>query len=391
MSEPETFDVAIVGGAAIGAAIAFFLARESGGKLRIALIERDPTFARAATTLSAAAIRQQFSCRENVRLSRFGWEFLKAMPARFGIDPTLREGGYLILASAAGLPGLRATYDAARAEGAEVAWLDADALSRRFPWLSADGVSAGTLGLSREGWFDSAALLKALRDGARGAGVTFIAGEAAAIGRDGSRVTHVDLADGRRIACGLLVNAAGPNAGRVAAFASRPLPVEPRKRTVFVVDAPSAPRDLPLVADISGVWVRPEGTRFLAGWSPPESRDGPADPDDFDPDHDLFEAEVWPALAARIPAFEMARALHAWAGHYDFNTLDQNAIVGRDPEIPNFVYANGFSGHGLQQAPGIGRAVAELLVHGAYRSIDLWALAYERVLAGRAYAEAAVI
>jgi glycine/D-amino acid oxidase-like deaminating enzyme len=393
VSEPTSFDVAIVGGAALGAAIAYFLSRLLGRDARIALIERDPTFSRAATTLSAASIRQQFSTSENVRLSRFGWDFLSGARERFGPegDPALREGGYLILASPGGVPALEACRETATREGAEIAWLDEGALARRFPWISVEGIAAGTLGLAREGWFDAHALLKGLRRAAREGGVAFLTGEVAGIGREGGRVTSVSLADGRMLACGALVNAAGPNAGRLAALAGRPLPVEPRKRTVFVIDAPSAPRGLPLIADPSGVWARPEGARFLAGWSPPESRDGPADPHDFDPDHALFEEEVWPALAARVPAFEVAKAVHAWAGHYDFNTLDQNAVVGRDPDIPNFIYTNGFSGHGLQHAPGVGRAVAELIAFGAYRSIDLSALSYERVAAGRPFREAAVI
>ena len=393
MNEPTSFDVAIAGGAAVGAAAAYFLSGLLGRGARIALIERDPTFSRAATTLSAAAIRQQFSSVQNVRLSRFGWEFLSGARERFGPegDPALHEGSYLILASREGVPALRACRDAAASEGAAIAWLDAGALARRFPWIAAEGIAAATLGLGREGWFDAHALLQGLRRAAREAGVTFLTGEVAGIRREGGRVTHVRLAGGRTLACGALVNAAGPNAGRLAALARRPLPVEPRKRTVFVVDAPSAPRDLPLIADPSGTWVRPEGERFLAGWSPPEARDRPADPEDFTPDHDLFEEEVWPALAARVPAFEVAKAVHAWAGHYDFNTLDQNAVVGRDPELSNFIYANGFSGHGLQHAPGVGRAVAELIAFGAYQTIDLSAFGYERIAAGRPLREVAVI
>jgi glycine/D-amino acid oxidase-like deaminating enzyme len=177
----------------------------------------------------------------------------------------------------------------------------------------------------------------------------------------------------------------------LAATAGRPLPVEPRKRTVFVIDCPDAPRDLPLIVDPSGVWVRPEGSGFITGYSPPGADDSTADPADFGPDHALFESILWPALAARIPAFERLKVTGAWAGHYDFNTLDQNAIIGFDPVLPNLIYANGFSGHGLQHAPAVGRAVAELIAEGRYRSIDLSVFGYERVAACRPLFERNVI
>ena len=92
-----------------------------------------------------------------------------------------------------------------------------------------------------------------------------------------------------------------------------------------------------------------------------------------------------------MPAFERLKVVSAWAGHYDYNTLDQNAVIGRDPRLPNFIYANGFSGHGLQQAPAVGRALAELIVHGAFRSLDLSVFAYERIAENRPVIERNVI
>ena len=387
------FDVAIVGGAAVGAAIAYFLKLELGFSGSVALIERDPSFRTAATTLSAASIRQQFSTPENIRLSRFGLEFLRRLPERHGrdADPTFRQGGYLILATPDGREILSQNLGMQRSEGADVALFEAEALARRFPWLAIDGLEAGVLGVSGEGWFDAHTLLRVLRRQARRAGTEMLTGEVVGLEKTGNRIDAVQLADGERIGCGILVNAAGPAAGRFAALAGRALPVEPRKRTVFVLDCPGAPRDLPLVADPAGFWVRPEGTGFLAGYSPPEAADRPADPADFQPEHAIFEEVLWPALAARIPAFETLKVTGAWAGHYDYNCFDQNAVIGPDPEFPNFLYANGFSGHGLQQAPGVGRAVAELILHGAYQSLDLSAFGYERIAAGRPLLERNVI
>ncbi len=392
MSE-SSFDVAIVGGAAIGSAIAYFLKAVEHFPGTVALIERDPTFATAATTLSAASIRQQFSTPENIRLSRFGLEFLREMPERFGpqADPTLREGGYLILAPPEGRAILEENHRIQQAEGSPIALLDSDALAARFPWLALEGIAAGSLGLSGEGWFDAHTLLRTLRAAARDAGARLVTGDVAAIETEARRVSAVRLADGTRLHCGTLVNAAGPSAGKVAALAGRALPVEPRKRSVFVLDAPDAPHDMPLLADPSGFWARPEGSGFIAGYSPPESEDAPADPDDFAPDHAIFDDILWPALAARVPAFERLKVTGAWAGHYDYNALDQNAVIGPDPELPNFIYANGFSGHGLQHAPGVGRALAELIARGRYRSLDLSVFGYERIASGRPLFERNVI
>lgn len=391
--EQGAYDVVIVGGAAIGAAIAYFLTvvERFGGT--VALIERDATFKTASTTLSAAGIRQQFSTRENIRLSRYGLEFLRGLTARHGgdADAGLHEGGYLILAGEAGLAALQTNHRTQLAEGAPIELIHRAGLAERFPWLATEQLAAGGFGTSGEGWFDSHSLLRTLRKEARLAGARLIAGEVHGIDVEGKRAAGIRLVGGGRIGCGFLVNAAGPAAGRVAAFAGRPLPVEPRKRTVFVVDCPDAPRHLPLVADPSGIWVRPEGRGFISGWSPPESEDFRADPDDFTPDHDVFEDKLWPGLAARIPVFERLKVTSAWAGHYDYNSLDQNAVIGPDPELPNFIYANGFSGHGLQHAPGVGRAVAELIAHGFYRSLDLSVFGYKRIAEGRPLFERNVI
>ncbi len=393
MSEESSFDVVIVGGAVIGSAIAYFLKAVEGFSGSVALIERDPTFATAATTLSAASIRQQFSTPENIRLSRFGLGFLGDMPVRFGAnaDPALRESGYLILARAEGRAILEENHRVQKAEGAPIALLDADALAARFPWLALDGIAAGALGVSGEGWFDAHTLLRTLRAAARDAGASLLTGEVAAIETAARKVAAITLGDGVRIRCGVLVNAAGPSAGKVAALAGRPLPVEPRKRSIFVLDAPDAPRDMPLLADPSGFWARPEGAGFIAGYSPPAAEDAVADAADFAPDHKVFEDILWPLLAARVPAFERLKVTGAWAGHYDYNALDQNAVIGPDPELANFLYANGFSGHGLQHAPGVGRALAELIARGRYSSLDLTVFGYERIAANRPLVERNVI
>lgn len=385
-------DIVIVGGAIVGASVAWFL-REEGFTGSIAVIERDPGFATSSTTLSAASIRQQFSLAENIRLSRFTLGFFRELRDRFGPDADIsfRERGYLMLASAQGLPVLEASHAVQTGEGADIALEDATALGKRFPWLSTEGIAAGGYGLSGEGWFDAHALLGLFRASLKTRGVELVTGEVAAIGRDGGRVATVTLADGRRFDAGMVVNAAGPGGGRVAALAGLDLPVEPRKRSVFVFEARDRFDDMPLLVDTSGVWLRPEGALYITGGAETEEGEGPADPRDFEPDWPLFEEVIWPALAARIPAFEAIKVGRAWAGHYDYNTLDQNAVIGPHPEVTNFVFANGFSGHGLQQAPAVGKALAELVVHGGWRTLDCSAFAWERIAAGRPFRELNVI
>jgi glycine/D-amino acid oxidase-like deaminating enzyme len=219
--------------------------------------------------------------------------------------------------------------------------------------------------------------------------VRYIHGEVTGIARAGARIAGVTLMDGTRIACGTLVNAAGPQAGDVAALAGIALPVEPRKRCVFVVACRTALPDMPLMVDPTGVWIRPEGEVYICGVSPPEEADPRAT--DFEVDYALFDEVVWPMLAHRVPAMEALKLQRAWAGHYDYNRLDQNAVIGRHPEIANFIFANGFSGHGLQQSPASGRAVAELIVHNRFVSLDLSLFGYQRIIEGRAVRELNVI
>jgi glycine/D-amino acid oxidase-like deaminating enzyme len=168
------------------------------------------------------------------------------------------------------------------------------------------------------------------------------------------------------------------------------VPVEPRKRTTFLFDAQDPPHGLfPLIVDPAGFYVRRDGAHFRVAMTP--DPDPAADFDDFAPDHAQFEEAIWPALAHRIPAFEAIKVVHAWGGHYAFNTLDQNAIVGPHDEVGNFLLVNGFSGHGLQQAPAMGRGVSELIVYGEYRTLDLSPLGYGRITAGRPLREKNVI
>ena len=398
MSTPcESFDVVIAGGAVVGSAVAYFLASHPGFDGRVLVLERDPSYRDCATTRSVASIRHQFSTPENIRLSMAGTRFLRqaeTLLAVHGAGPALSfpEAGYLFLATAAGADALRHNHVVQRREGADVALLPPAGLQQRFPWLRVDDLAAGSLGLSGEGWLDAHALLHGLRRKAQSLGVQYRAATVTAFERQGSRITGVTLADGTRIACGWVVNCAGTGATALAASAGIELPVRARKRCVFHFRSPAQLPGCGLVIDPSGVYFRPEGRGFIAGVAPPDDQDPDVpDPADFDVDPSLFDDRIWPVLAHRVPGFEALRLHGSWAGHYDVNLLDANVIVGPHPAVDNLLFANGFSGHGLQQSPGVGRALAEWIADGGWRSLDLSALGWQRVIDGRPLQELAVV
>ncbi len=390
----QSADIVIVGGGVIGSAVAYFTVADPAFTGRLVVVEKDPTYAEGATARSAGGIRQQFSTPENIRMSLFGADFVKSvaehlsLPGERAIVPFV-EQGYLFLATAAGKSTLAQNHALQTELGANIVLLEAPALGERFPWLNTEDLAAGTYGLTNEGWTDPYSLLQAFRRKAISLGARFLKDEATGLERNGARIAAVALASGGRIACGAVVDTAGINAARIAAMAGLGLPVRPRKRFVYVFDCRAPLQKAPLLIDPSGVYFRPEGANYISGVSPEES----ADPDctDLEVEYALFEEVVWPTLAHRVPAFEAIKLVRAWAGHYDYNTLDQNAILGRAPGLDNFYLANGFSGHGLQQSPAVGRAISELLVHGAYRTIDLTRFGYERVLANRPLAELNVV
>jgi sarcosine oxidase len=388
-------DVVIVGGAVVGSAVAYFLARDPDFWGSVIVVERDPTYATASTTLSAASVRQQFSTPVNIQMSQFAIQVLRHPDWWFPLLETVPdfgfvEGGYLFLASETGAPTMWANHAVQVEQGVPVEILLPDELSHRFGWLNTEDVAAGSLGTAGEGWFDATALMQAFQQSARASGVTYLTGEVTGILSFGGRVDAVMLADGRLVECGTLVNAAGPRAGALARFAGVDLPVVPRKRNVYAFSCKTDLPGAPLVIDPSGVYFRPDEPNFIAGFSPLA---GEPDPDTFDLTADLpaWEERVWPAIAHRVPAFEAVKMRRAWAGHYEVNTVDHNAIIGRHPEIGNLVFANGFSGHGLQQAPAVGRGLAELIIHGTYRTIDLGPLGYERLVENRPVRELNVV
>ena len=387
-------DVLIVGGAAVGSAAAYFLASQPSFKGQVLVVEQDPTYEKSATALSAASIRHQFSTPENIRLSQFGSHFLKSVDVHLSVDgevPAIgfKERGYLFLATPQGLDILQANHLTQRAEDVDVSLLTPAQLQSRFPWLNVDDLSAGSLGNSGEGWLDAYALMQGFRRKAQSLGVQYRQARVQALHREGRRVTSARLSTGELITCGTVINAAGTGATALAQSAGISLPVQARKRSIFFFTSSARLDSCPMVIDPSGAYFRPEGEGYLCGIAPSPEQDPECH--DFEVQHSLFEEVLWPLLAARVPGFEALRLQRSWAGHYDMNLLDHNAILGAHPDVDNFLFANGFSGHGLQHSPAVGRALSELVTFGEFRSLQLDAFGWGRVLAARPLREINIV
>lgn len=378
----EKAEIVIVGGAVVGSSIAYFLKR-GGFAGRVVVVEKDASYQWCATGRSVASVRQQFSTPENIRLSQFGVSLFRGIRDEFGPDADIafRERGYLIMATSEGRATLEANIALQLSLGADTELLEPAEIAKRFPWLSVDGLGAAGWGRSGEGWVDPSSLMHLFRKGAIARGVEYVAAEVAGIEVSGGGIRSVKLSDGSAIGTERVVCAAGWHSAKVARMAGLDIPVHPRKRLVFVVGCRDPLPGAGLTIDPSGVYFRPEGQFFITGLAPPEHMD--PDAEDFEIDHGFFEEAIWPKLAARVPAFEALKVQSAWCCHYDINTLDHNAILGPHPDLPGFVLACGFSGHGLQHSPGVGQGIAELLVHGSYRSIDLTRFGFARVRAGQ--------
>jgi FAD-dependent oxidoreductase domain-containing protein 1 len=389
-----TEDVIIIGGAVMGAAAAYWLTRTAPG-LKVLVVERDPSYARAATALSVASVRQQFSDPTNVKISRFGIDFIRNFSERIGPSggiPSLglQENGYLFLTTdPAQKPVMEELAAMQRSCGAATTVLSPAQVQARFPWIETADLAAGSFGSRDEGWFDNMGLLAGFRNAARAQGARFETGRAIGLAVNAGRVSGVEIAGRGLVPCGAVVNAAGTRGAEVLGWAGLDLPIEPRKRTVFVIDAPNARHaDAPLLID-HGFYLRPERGQWITATVPADDKS--CDPEDFEPDLHLFEEVIWEQLYARCPGFDAVKVVRHWVGHYDFNTLDQNAILGPHPGLANLYLMNGFSGHGLQQAPAVGRGIAEYILSGGWQSLDLSALSFDRILAGRPMLERAIV
>ena len=394
----QHYDVVIVGGAMYGSSVSWFLSDNPDFDGSILVVERDPTYELCSTTHTNSCMRQQFSRELNVRISQFAADFVKNLREYMGGDervPNLpiQSYGYLYLADNEAFASVLQESQKIQGEcGAGTKYMTAEDIKRDYPFFNVDDIIGGNHNLVDEGYFDGGTLFDWWRRSGRERGVEFIGNEVVSmdLNATGTRVESVRLKSGETIGCGTVVNASGPRAVLTSRMAGIELPVEPRKRYTFIFEAEQPlDRDLPLTIDPSGVHMRTDGTYYLAG-CPPDV-DPAVDYDDYEPDHDIWMNKLWPIIATRIPQFEAIRVTNMWVGHYAFNIFDQNAILGAHTQVENFIFVNGFSGHGLQQSPALGRGTAELITYGEHRSLDLTPFNFARLERNEPFNEKAII
>ncbi len=393
-----SYDVVIVGGAMLGSSVAWFLANNPDFDGSILVVERDPTYEFTSTVHTNSCMRQQFSNEINVRVSQFAAEFVKNFREFMGNDERvpdvpLHSYGYMYLADNEGFADiLRENQKLQAACGAGTKFMTRDEIKRDYPFYQLDDIVGANHNLIDEGYFDGNTLFDWWKRSAREKGAEYLTNEVVAMTKNavGTKVESVTLKSGEVVACGTVVNASGPRAILTSRMAGIEIPVEPRKRYTFIFSAEQPlDRDLPLTIDPSGVHMRTDGAYYLAGCPPDD--DSAVDYDDFVQDFSIWEEKAWPIIATRIPQFEAIKLINSWAGHYSFNTFDQNAILGPHTEVENFIFVNGFSGHGFQQSPAMGRGTSELIAYGAYRSLDLSPFNYARIVENKPFIEKAVI
>ena len=394
----SSYDVVLVGGAMYGSSVSWFLSNNPDFDGSILVLEKDPTYEFTSTAHTNSCMRQQFSNELNVRISQFAADFVKNHREYHGGDERvpnipIQSYGYMYLADNAEFAEVLKEGQAIQQEcGAGTKHMSAEEIKRDYPFYNVEDIVAGNHNLIDEGYFDGGTVFDWWKRSAKENGVEFLTNEVVAMTKNaaGSRVESVTLKSGDVVSCGTVVNTSGPRAVLTSRMAGIEIPVEPRKRYTFIFDAEQPlDRDLPLTIDPTGVHMRTDGTYYLAG-CPPDV-DPAVDYDDFVQDHSIWEEKVWPIIANRIPQFESIKLINSWAGHYAFNTFDQNAILGPHTKVENFIFVNGFSGHGFQQSPAMGRGTAELITYGEYRSLDLSPFNYQRIEDNQPFIEKAVI
>ncbi len=394
----SNYDVVIVGGAMYGSSVAWFLANNPDFDGSILVVEKDPTYEFTSTAHTNSCMRQQFSNEVNIRISQFAAEFVKNFRQFMGNDERvpdllLQSYGYMYLAdNQAFADTLQESQKVQSSLGAGTKYMTAEDIKRDYPFYMLDDIIGGNHNLIDEGYFDGNTLFDWWRRSAREKGAEYVTNEVVSMTKNtnGTRVESVTLKNGDVISCGTVVNASGPRAVLTSRMAGIEIPVEPRKRYTFIFDAEQPlDRDLPLTIDPSGVHMRTDGQYYLAGCPPDD--DHPVDYDDFVQDHSIWQEKVWPIIANRIPQFEAIKLTNSWAGHYAFNTFDQNAVIGPHSTVENFLFVNGFSGHGFQQSPAMGRGISEMIAYGEYRALDLSQFSFSRIERGEKFDEKAII
>jgi len=387
----EIYDVVIVGGGIMGSSTAYNLVRMDP-KLKVAVVERDPAYTRASTTLSMANIRIQFSLKQNVQVSQYAFEVLDRFEEEMRLDDdkpyiAFHREGNLFLVDDKGQNVAKKALEMQKTLGCPVEWWSPREIREHYPLYDASAYEGGTFG-PKDGHLDAYAVLMGYKAKAKSLGAQFIKDEVTQVLAKGKEVSGVRLASEADLSSKVVVNCAGAWAAQVAGSAGVQIPVQPVRRQIFALDTAVKPQGpLPLTILPSGLYFRTEtGNLVLLGKSLEDDPVG----FDFTWDQKQFTDLLWPELAEFVPAFDTLKVVRGWAGLYAVNTLDSNAILGEWPELKGFYLANGFSGHGLQQGPAVGRYISELIL-GLKPALDLSIFTPRRILENRPLSEGGIV
>ncbi|NIO03392.1 MAG: FAD-dependent oxidoreductase [Proteobacteria bacterium] len=388
----SNYDVLIVGGGIIGSSIAYNLMNDEFSGT-VAVFEKDPTYEFSSTTLSAGGIRRQFSTEVNIRISQYGVQFYEQFDEAMSVDGERAHGefhqrGYLFLANEKNWPLMEQHHEFQTSLGVKVDLLSSEETLKIIPHLNTEDLVGASFSAG-DGYLDPYGTLQGYAKKARCLGVTYVTDEVTKILRDKNRITGLVTDKGDTYNSSIVVNCAGPWAADVGRMAGVDLPVDPVRRMAYVFQpAEIFDYDLPLVIDVTGLYFRHEtGRIIMTGKSISEEPSGI----NFAVDKAFFHDTMWPILANRIPVFDRLKLIRGWAGLYAINRLDSNALIGEHPDLEGFYMAIGFSGHGFQQAPAVGKGMSELIRLGHYEALDLSPLSYERVLTGKLVVEEEVV
>lgn len=375
----------------MGCSVAYHLSKADEA-IRVAVVEKDSSYARASSALSVGNTRIQFSLRQNIEISQHALRTFGRFEEEMEVDGvrsdiSFKPEGNLFLVDERSQEVAKDVLGLQLGLGCEVEWWSPDEIGDRYPLLNPDRFAGGTFG-SGEGHLDGYALLMGYRRKAVSLGASVLDGLVTRILQSSGAVRGVELADGRRLAAPVVVNCAGAWAAEILDQAAIHLPVVPVQRQVFVIEPEVKPAEpLPLINLPSGLYFRSEGAdRILVGRSFADDRKGV----ELRWEESRFSERLWPELVEIVPAFERLRFERGWAGLYAVNTLDGNAVLGEWPELTGLYLANGFSGHGLQQAPAVGRYLAELILKRS-PALDLSIFSPQRILEGGAVVERALV
>jgi FAD-dependent oxidoreductase domain-containing protein 1 len=373
----EKSDIVIIGGGVMGSSIAYNLLND-GYKGKITIFEKDPTYQYASTPRSAGGIRQLYTTAINVQISRYSLKKYLTFAEDMAIgnekaEIDLKQRGYLLLGNKENINDLKIQHKIQSENGAPSELLSKEELLSIIPELNIDDLEGG-LFCREDGYLDPYSVLQGYASKTRQLGGQYVYEEVDTILTEGSKISGVRLKNGVVYKSPIVINAAGAWASTLSEKIGLPIPVIPLKRQITQFDiAVPLKKKLPLTIDVTGVYFRHEGEQLIVGYAE-EVEPGI----DFTWSRSLFLEQLWPILSHRVSNFEQAKIIRGWAGLYDHNTKDQNAIIGEHPELTGYYLVCGFSGHGMQQAPAIGKGMSELIREGRYRTVDLSPLSYER-------------